>query len=102
MEQSCSNLALQIYKLAANLTPQECKFDTSYCKRRSHHASNLQQACCVKLIGNCSKNRVRRRTPDNPLPKPITLATQQAGPRFPKTEYVNISCIYTSYFKLSS
>ncbi|GBN36135.1 hypothetical protein AVEN_47135-1 [Araneus ventricosus] len=88
LQQSCS-------KLAASLTRQECKLETSYCKRRSQHASNLQQACCVKLIANCSKNRVCRRTS-------VALATQTAGLRLPKTDYAGISCIYTFYFKLSS
>ncbi|GBM49863.1 hypothetical protein AVEN_191258-1 [Araneus ventricosus] len=35
------------------------KFETSYSKLRSHHGTNLQQACRVKLIANYSKNRVR-------------------------------------------
>ncbi|GBL80858.1 hypothetical protein AVEN_26281-1 [Araneus ventricosus] len=80
----CSNLALQICKLAASLTRQECKLETNYCKRRSHNASNLQLSCYVKLIANYSRNRVRRQIsdshPDNPLPKPVALATQAAGP----------------------
>ncbi|GBL73136.1 hypothetical protein AVEN_159221-1 [Araneus ventricosus] len=37
----CSNLALQICKLATNLTRQECKLETSYRKRVSHHAIKL-------------------------------------------------------------
>ncbi|GBN44754.1 hypothetical protein AVEN_146911-1 [Araneus ventricosus] len=93
-------------KVAASLTRQESKLETSYCKRRSHHASNLQKACCVKLIANYSKNRVRRRTSDskpaNPLPKPAALATEPAGPRLRQTDCANTSRIYTFYFKLSS
>ncbi|GBM27542.1 hypothetical protein AVEN_257854-1 [Araneus ventricosus] len=80
--QICSNLALQICKLATNLTRQECKLETSYRKRVSHHASNLSQACRVKLIANYSKNRVRRqpriRTRDIPFPKPVVLTTRPA------------------------
>ncbi|GBM12568.1 hypothetical protein AVEN_235906-1 [Araneus ventricosus] len=66
----CSRLALQICKLAASLTRQECKCETSLqqvnasfevtmgrtcSKLRSHHGTNLQQAC----IANYSKNGVR-------------------------------------------
>ncbi|GBM53522.1 hypothetical protein AVEN_129519-1 [Araneus ventricosus] len=58
LQQSCSNFALQICKLAARLTWQECKLETSERKRDSHHASNLSQACGVKLIANYSKNRL--------------------------------------------
>ncbi|GBN62484.1 hypothetical protein AVEN_224064-1 [Araneus ventricosus] len=76
----CSNLAVQISKLSINLTWQECKLETSYRKRVSHHASNLSQACRVKLIANYSKNGVQRqpriRTPDTSLPKPGALTTQ--------------------------
>ncbi|GBL75560.1 hypothetical protein AVEN_264649-1 [Araneus ventricosus] len=42
------------------------------------------------------------RTADNPLPKTVTLATQPAGLRLPRTDYANIPCIYKFYFKLSS
>ncbi|GBN42030.1 hypothetical protein AVEN_192525-1 [Araneus ventricosus] len=62
LQQSCSNLAQQNYKLAASLIRLECKLETSYCKRVSHHKSNLLQACCVKVITNYSKNKVRRQT----------------------------------------
>ncbi|GBM73640.1 hypothetical protein AVEN_195933-1 [Araneus ventricosus] len=68
LQQSCSNLALQICKLAANLTRQECKLEASYCKRGSHHKSNLPQACCVKLIANTEhSDKPRIRAPDKPL-----------------------------------
>ncbi|GBL90620.1 hypothetical protein AVEN_219295-1 [Araneus ventricosus] len=83
LQQSCSNLALQICKLATNLTRQECKLETSYCKRVSHHKSNLPQACCVKLIANYSKNKVRSqpriRTRDVSFPKTDALTIQSAG-----------------------
>ncbi|GBN58900.1 hypothetical protein AVEN_180093-1 [Araneus ventricosus] len=39
----CSKVALQICKLATNLTQQESKLETSYRKRVSHHASNSLQ-----------------------------------------------------------
>ncbi|GBM30655.1 hypothetical protein AVEN_203320-1 [Araneus ventricosus] len=55
LQQTCSKLALQICKLAARLTRQVCKFETSLQKRRSHHATNLQQACHVKLIADIAK-----------------------------------------------
>ncbi|GBO36514.1 hypothetical protein AVEN_213583-1, partial [Araneus ventricosus] len=78
----CSNLALQIYKLATNLTRQECKLETSLRKRVSHHASNLSQDSGVKLIANYSKNRVqsqpRIQTRDISLPKPVVLTIQPA------------------------
>ncbi|GBL79320.1 hypothetical protein AVEN_92526-1 [Araneus ventricosus] len=85
----CSNLALQIYKVAASLTRKECKLETSYCKRVSHHASNLQQAFCVKHIVNYSKkyaDEPQIRTPDNPLPKPVVFTTQPEGLRLRKTD----------------
>ncbi|GBM62267.1 hypothetical protein AVEN_44059-1 [Araneus ventricosus] len=73
LQQSYSIFALQICQLAASLTRQECKLETSSSKRASHHASNLSQASRVKLIANDSKNRVRRqpriRTLDIPLSK---------------------------------
>ncbi|GBN46343.1 hypothetical protein AVEN_139011-1 [Araneus ventricosus] len=79
----CNNLALQICKLPTNLTRQECKLETSLRKRVSHHASNLSQACGVKLIANYSKNRVRTqpriRTRDLPLPRPLALTTRPAN-----------------------
>ncbi|GBN21921.1 hypothetical protein AVEN_42431-1 [Araneus ventricosus] len=82
LQQSCSNLALQICKLAASLTRQVCKLETSERKRDSHQASNLSQVCGVKLFVNYSKNRVltqpRIRTRDLPLPKPVALTTQLA------------------------
>ncbi|GBM09780.1 hypothetical protein AVEN_160552-1, partial [Araneus ventricosus] len=37
------------------LTRQECELETSLQKRRSHHATNLQQACHVKLIASIAK-----------------------------------------------
>ncbi|GBM98205.1 hypothetical protein AVEN_268135-1 [Araneus ventricosus] len=52
----CSKLALQICKLAGRLTRQECKLEISLQKRRSHHATNLQQACHVKPRP-CSKSK---------------------------------------------
>ncbi|GBL98159.1 hypothetical protein AVEN_268251-1 [Araneus ventricosus] len=63
--QQCSHLALKICKLAASLTRQECKLETSYCIRVSHYASNLQQACYVTLIANYSKNKELRQTSDS-------------------------------------
>ncbi|GBM16285.1 hypothetical protein AVEN_194032-1 [Araneus ventricosus] len=78
----CSNLLLQICKLAASLIRKECKLGTSYCKRGSHHRSNLPQACCVKLIANYSKRREHRQTSDSnprqPTLSPDALATQPA------------------------
>ncbi|GBN93656.1 hypothetical protein AVEN_29577-1 [Araneus ventricosus] len=56
----CSKLALQICKLA-RLTRQECKLETSLQKRQSHHATNLQQACHVKLIANIAKTEYRKK-----------------------------------------
>ncbi|GBM98556.1 hypothetical protein AVEN_186093-1 [Araneus ventricosus] len=77
----CSNLALQICSKFDTVRMQAWnKFEVRCCKQRSHHTSNLQQACCVKLIANYSKNRVQRqpliRTPDMPLPKPVVFTTQ--------------------------
>ncbi|GBM03808.1 hypothetical protein AVEN_231286-1 [Araneus ventricosus] len=80
----CSNLALQICKLTTNLT-HKYKLETSYCKRVSHHKSNLPQACCVKLIANYRKNRVQTQPrirpppPNIPLPQPVALTTQLVG-----------------------
>ncbi|GBL84236.1 hypothetical protein AVEN_118631-1 [Araneus ventricosus] len=82
LQQSYRNLALQICKLAARLTRQECKLETSESKRDSHHALNLSQACRVKLIANYSKNRVgtqpRITTRDLPLLKPVALTPRPA------------------------
>ncbi|GBM28560.1 hypothetical protein AVEN_265016-1 [Araneus ventricosus] len=50
LQQRFSDLALEICKLAASLTRQECKIETSYCKRRSHYASNLQQVNPLQTI----------------------------------------------------
>ncbi|GBN10416.1 hypothetical protein AVEN_189242-1, partial [Araneus ventricosus] len=90
-------------KLAASLTRQECKLETSCCNRRSHYASNLQQNCCVNSFQTIAKTEYadepQIRTPDNPLPKPVAIA---AGPRLRKTDCANASCIYKFYFKLSS
>ncbi|GBM61119.1 hypothetical protein AVEN_152260-1 [Araneus ventricosus] len=58
LKQSCNNLAFQICKLAAGLTWQKCKLETSYCKQVSYHPSNLPQAsqrakkACLKGFGN--------------------------------------------------
>ncbi|GBO11808.1 hypothetical protein AVEN_30244-1 [Araneus ventricosus] len=41
----CSNFALQICKLTANLTRQECNVKQVCSKFRSHLGTNLQQAC---------------------------------------------------------
>ncbi|GBO07123.1 hypothetical protein AVEN_245595-1 [Araneus ventricosus] len=89
LQQSCSNLATNLTgqecKLETNLTRQECKLETSYRKRVSQKASNLSQACRVKLIGNYSKNQIRIqpriRTRDISFPKPdvLILATQPFG-----------------------
>ncbi|GBN76354.1 hypothetical protein AVEN_172627-1 [Araneus ventricosus] len=74
--------AILLCKFATRMTRQERTLETSYRKRVSHHASNLSQACHVKLTANYSKNRVRRqpwiRTLDIPLPKPVVLTTRQA------------------------
>ncbi|GBM12871.1 hypothetical protein AVEN_114955-1 [Araneus ventricosus] len=49
----CSKVAvILLCKSTTNLTRQECKLETSYHKRVSHRASNLSQACRVKLIAN--------------------------------------------------
>ncbi|GBN59226.1 hypothetical protein AVEN_112530-1 [Araneus ventricosus] len=90
-----------------SLTWQECKLETSYCKRLSHHALNLQQACCIKHIANYSKIKVRRdepqiQTPNNPLPKPVAVTTKSAGTQLRKKDCADRSCIYMFYFKLSS
>ncbi|GBN88570.1 hypothetical protein AVEN_142634-1 [Araneus ventricosus] len=66
LQQRCSNLALQICKLATNLTRQKCKLEKSYRKRVSHHASNLSPACLVKLIANYSKNSTKTTLYSNP------------------------------------
>ncbi|GBN45708.1 hypothetical protein AVEN_263531-1 [Araneus ventricosus] len=55
--QACNNFDTARVKLE--------KFETSYCKRQSYHASNLQQTCCVKHIANYSRNRERRRQLDS-------------------------------------
>ncbi|GBM74049.1 hypothetical protein AVEN_101999-1 [Araneus ventricosus] len=72
--------AILLCKSATNLTRQECKLEASLCKRQSHHASNLSQACGVKLIANYSKNTARThpriRTRALPLPKPVSLTTR--------------------------
>ncbi|GBM32648.1 hypothetical protein AVEN_89644-1 [Araneus ventricosus] len=60
LQQTCSKLALQICKLAARLIRQECKLETSLQKRRSHHATNLQQACHDKLIANIAKTEYEK------------------------------------------
>ncbi|GBM36172.1 hypothetical protein AVEN_223238-1 [Araneus ventricosus] len=97
---ACSNLALQIRKLAASLTRQECKHETSYYKQASYHALNLEQACCVKLIAICSKNRVQKqpqiRTSDISLPKPVVVTTRPASLR-EKIECANRSFIYNLF-----
>ncbi|GBN49980.1 hypothetical protein AVEN_162362-1 [Araneus ventricosus] len=81
LQQSCSNIAPQIRTLATNLTRQECKLETSYCTQVSHHKSNFPQACCIKLIANYSKNRVRTqpriRSGDKTPPKPVALNIRQ-------------------------
>ncbi|GBO09757.1 hypothetical protein AVEN_195725-1, partial [Araneus ventricosus] len=103
LQQSCSNLARQIWKLAASLTRQE--LETSYCKRFSHHASNFHQACCVKHIANYSKkyaDEPQIRTPDNPLPKPVVFTTQQRDFDCGRQIALQKDCSYTFYFKLFS
>ncbi|GBM78891.1 hypothetical protein AVEN_12516-1 [Araneus ventricosus] len=60
LHQTCRKLALQICKLAVRLIRQECKLETSLQKRRSHHATNLQQVCDVKLIANIAKTEYRK------------------------------------------
>ncbi|GBM79970.1 hypothetical protein AVEN_39598-1 [Araneus ventricosus] len=106
LQQSCSNLAPQICKLAASLTRQECKHETSYCKRVSHHASNLQQACCVKHIAEYSKkyadDNLRFESPPNRLlnlsPSPFSQRDFDCGRQIALQK----DCSYTFYFKLSS
>ncbi|GBM20888.1 hypothetical protein AVEN_253697-1 [Araneus ventricosus] len=61
LQQSCSANS----KVAVSLKRQECKLEASYCKRVSHHKSNLPQVYCVKLIANYSKNRERRQISDS-------------------------------------
>ncbi|GBN03991.1 hypothetical protein AVEN_177853-1 [Araneus ventricosus] len=51
----CIKLAASLHCKSARLTRQECKLETSLQKRRSHHATNLQQVCHVKLISNIAK-----------------------------------------------
>ncbi|GBM49543.1 hypothetical protein AVEN_108779-1 [Araneus ventricosus] len=57
LNQTCSKLALQICKLAASLTRQECKLETSLKQtcRSDEVTTNLQQASHVKLIANIAK-----------------------------------------------
>ncbi|GBM86633.1 hypothetical protein AVEN_71834-1 [Araneus ventricosus] len=79
----CSKVAaILLCKSATYLTRQECKLETSLHKRISHHESNLSQACGVKLIANCSKNRVRTqprtRTRVIAFPKSVVLTIQPA------------------------
>ncbi|GBO18642.1 hypothetical protein AVEN_207932-1 [Araneus ventricosus] len=92
-----------ICKLAASLARQESKLETSYCKRVSHHASNLQQACCDKHIANYSKkyaDEPQTRNPDNPLPKPVVYTTQPEGLRLRKTDCVTerLQLLFSSGF----
>ncbi|GBN89034.1 hypothetical protein AVEN_112373-1 [Araneus ventricosus] len=97
---------LHICKLAASLTWQKCKLQTSYCKLVGHHASTLQQAFCSNTLQIIAETEYadepQIRIPDNQLPKSVALATQPAGPRLRMTDCVNRSCIYTFSFKLSS
>ncbi|GBO19337.1 hypothetical protein AVEN_129100-1 [Araneus ventricosus] len=51
----CSKVAASLHCKSARLTRQECKLAASYRKLRSHQATNLQQACHVKLIANIAK-----------------------------------------------
>ncbi|GBM24200.1 hypothetical protein AVEN_199428-1 [Araneus ventricosus] len=83
----CSNIALQICKLAASLTRH--KLETSFCQRVSHLASSLQQACCVKHIENYSKkyaDEFQIRNSENPFPKPVVFTTQPEGLRLRKID----------------
>ncbi|GBL84043.1 hypothetical protein AVEN_100902-1 [Araneus ventricosus] len=90
----CRNLVPQNCKLATNLTRQECKFETTYCKRVSHHKSNLTQACCVKLIANTqSTNKASIRSRDTTHPKPVALTIQPARLREEKIDCANRSRI---------
>ncbi|GBM65786.1 hypothetical protein AVEN_129037-1 [Araneus ventricosus] len=66
---------------------------------------------CSKLVASNSLQTIANaeyvdepqiRAPDKTHPKPVALATQPAGLRLPKTDYANISWIYTFYFKLPS
>ncbi|GBM96332.1 hypothetical protein AVEN_182468-1 [Araneus ventricosus] len=105
LHQSCSNLALQISKLAASLTRQQCKFETSYWKRVSHHASNLQQACCVKHIVNHSKNYADEpqiRNPENPIPYLSSSPLNQRDFDCGRQTVLQKDRSYTFYFKLHS
>ncbi|GBO31235.1 hypothetical protein AVEN_129773-1 [Araneus ventricosus] len=106
----CSNLALQICMHAASLTWQECKLETTL-KQVIANEEVTTRRTCSKLVASNSLQTIAKteyadepqiRTLDNRLPKTVALATQQARPRLRKTDYANISCIYTFYFKLSS
>ncbi|GBM95626.1 hypothetical protein AVEN_256425-1 [Araneus ventricosus] len=75
-----SNFSLQL-----SLTRQECKLETSYCKRRVTTCRT-----CSKLVASNSLQTIAKteyadepqiRTPDNPLPKPGAFVTQPAGLR---------------------
>ncbi|GBO29519.1 hypothetical protein AVEN_117848-1 [Araneus ventricosus] len=52
--------AASLHCKSAILTRQEGKLETSLQKRRSHHATNLQQACHVKLIANIGKTEYEK------------------------------------------
>ncbi|GBM99917.1 hypothetical protein AVEN_190931-1 [Araneus ventricosus] len=101
LQQSFSNLALQICKLAASLTRQECKLKTSFCKRVSHHDSNLQQVSCVKHIANYSK----KYADEPPTTRFLNLSSSPLSQRdFDCGRHIALQkdCSYSSYFKLSS
>ncbi|GBL82428.1 hypothetical protein AVEN_252567-1 [Araneus ventricosus] len=66
LQQICSRLPLQICKLTANLSRQECKCETSLQQVNASFEVNMGRTCSkfaadlhCKLIANYSKNRVR-------------------------------------------
>ncbi|GBN64961.1 hypothetical protein AVEN_169228-1 [Araneus ventricosus] len=82
LQQSCSNLALQICKLAARLTRQECKLETSLQHVNASFEVNTLQICHKLFTAKYSRNRVRTqlriRNSDLPLPKPDALTNRPA------------------------
>ncbi|GBO28040.1 hypothetical protein AVEN_216302-1 [Araneus ventricosus] len=69
LQQICSRLVLQICKLTANLSRQECKCETSLQQVNASFEVTTGRTCSkfaadlhCKLIANYSKNRVRTQT----------------------------------------
>ncbi|GBN25382.1 hypothetical protein AVEN_242051-1 [Araneus ventricosus] len=91
LQQSCSNLALQAYS----------KFDTAKASLKQVFVNDevTTRRTCSKLVASNSLQTIAKieyadepqiRTPDNPLPNPVALATHPAGHRLPKTGYAYI------------